>query len=240
MKKKIIAIIGIRSGSKSLKNKNIVKFRNKPLVYWIIKAANNSKLIDRVIISTDSEHYRKLCVSFGAEAPFLRPRNISGGNALEIEYILHCLRWLKRNEGYQPDIVSRLQATSPLQLSDDIDKSIKGLLNNPSATSSMVVSKSLQPPEKALKFDSNRKYIKPYLENSKPQIINRQKFSTSYHRANIISTPTKNLLSKGEQIGKKSIAIEIPQSRCIDINSKLDLFIAEQIAIKLNLCSEQF
>ena len=239
MKKKIIALIGIRAGSKSLKNKNIHKFRNKPLVYWIIQAAKQSKLIDRIIVSTDSDKYRKLCLSFGVEVPFLRPKRISGGRALEIDYILHCLNWLKKNENYVPDFVTRLQATSPLQLTGDIDNSINVLIRNKKATSSMVVAESVQSPDKAMKYQINGKYLRPYIGNSNiPQVVNRQKLVTSYHRANIITTPTKQLLKHNEQVGNKSIAIEIPQIRSIDINNELDLFIAEQIANKYKLCSD--
>jgi len=73
----IVAIIPARSGSKSIKNKNIIKYKNKPLIYHSIKVALKSKLITRVLVSTDSKKYLLLSKKFGAEAPFLRPKNIS-------------------------------------------------------------------------------------------------------------------------------------------------------------------
>ena len=57
---KILAIIPARGGSKGIKNKNIVNFCGKPLIYWTIKAAQNSKLIDKLIVSTDSKKIRDL------------------------------------------------------------------------------------------------------------------------------------------------------------------------------------
>ena len=72
--KKILAIIGVRSGSKGIKNKNIKYLGNKPLIGWILETAKRSKYINRIIVSTDSEKYRKIVNSFKIDAPFLRPK----------------------------------------------------------------------------------------------------------------------------------------------------------------------
>ena len=98
MKPKVLAIIGLRSGSKSIKNKNISTFNGKPLFYWILKQAKLSKYVDRILISTDSVKYQNLCKRYGAEVPFLRPKSISKDNSLEKDYLLHALNWLKVNE----------------------------------------------------------------------------------------------------------------------------------------------
>ena len=60
MSKKILAIIGLRSGSKGLKNKNIKKLSGKPLFAHILDAAKKSKHINRIILSTDSTKYKKI------------------------------------------------------------------------------------------------------------------------------------------------------------------------------------
>ena len=237
-KLKAIALIGIRSGSQGLKDKNIKYFCGKPLVYWIIKTALNASNIDRVFVSTDSEKYRDIAIDTGAEAPFLRPKSISGDNSKEKDYILHCLEWLQVNENYQPDIVSRLQATSPLQLPEDIDRSIQSLEDDPYATSSMVVSKAIQHPMKAMKMDGDNKYLIPYcLEDASLEIVNRQTLPVAYFRSNIISSRCSYLLETKKQIGERSLIIEIPSERSIDINNSLDFFIAEKVAEKLGICS---
>ena len=58
--KKILALIGARSGSKGVKNKNIKKLGDKPLIAWIINSASRSKLINRIIVSTDSKKYARI------------------------------------------------------------------------------------------------------------------------------------------------------------------------------------
>ena len=231
-----LAIIGIRKNSKSIVDKNIKIFCGKPLVYWIIQSALKSDKLDRIIVSTDSEEYRDIVLDYGVEVPFLRPKALSQDNSLEKEYLLHGLEWLYKNEGYRPKFVSRLQATAPLQLPGDIDESIKCLENDASATSSMVVSKAQQPPMKALK--SVGKYLVSYFDNSSNEIVNRQGLPTAYYRSNIITSRVSNFLETGNQIGEKSLKVEIPIERSFDINSELDFYLAEKIAKKI--CNEEY
>ena len=71
MSKKVLAIIGLRSGSKGLKDKNIKKLNGKPLFSYILSNAKKSKYINRIIFSTDSEKYRKIINKYGGKTPFL-------------------------------------------------------------------------------------------------------------------------------------------------------------------------
>ena len=87
----IVAIIPARSGSKSIKDKNIISYKNKPLIYHSIKIALKSKLVNRVIVSTDSIKYAKLSTKFGAEVPFLRPKVISKDNSDDSGWIFHSI-----------------------------------------------------------------------------------------------------------------------------------------------------
>ena len=73
-----ICIIPARKNSKRVKNKNIKKFFGKPIIYWSIKAAKKSKCFSRIIVSTDSKKISKIAKKYGAEVPFLRPKNLSG------------------------------------------------------------------------------------------------------------------------------------------------------------------
>ena len=96
LNKKILAIIGARSGSKGLKNKNILKIKNKPLMGWIISSAKKSKYINRVIFSTDSLKYKRIAEKYGAEVPVIRPSKLAKDTSREIEFINHTLSWLKK------------------------------------------------------------------------------------------------------------------------------------------------
>ena len=93
---KILAIIPARSGSKSIKNKNIVQYKGKPLLAHSILTAKDSSKIDKVIVSTDSTYYKKIAENYGAEVPFLRPKKISSSKSIDIDYIKHCCNFLKK------------------------------------------------------------------------------------------------------------------------------------------------
>ncbi len=67
-----IAIIPARAGSKRIPDKNILPLSNKPLLFWAIDVALETKMFDRIIVSTDSEYYAELAKSRGIECPFLR------------------------------------------------------------------------------------------------------------------------------------------------------------------------
>ena len=111
----VLALMGIRSGSKGLPNKNIRDLEGKPVFKWAIDAAKRSKSVSRTIVSTDSEVYRDLVLRYGIESPYLRPKTLATDSSSEIEFIEDLLSWLDCNEGYKPDICVRLLATVPMQ-----------------------------------------------------------------------------------------------------------------------------
>ena len=228
-KKKIIAIIAARSGSKGIKDKNLSIINGQSLLYWIVKKALKSKYLDKVFVSTDSKRYQKLSKKYGALCPVLRPKKISSSSSKEIDYVLHTLEYLKENNDLIPDFIVRLQPTSPFQLTSDIDNSIKKIIENRKATSLQVISESSQSPMKALKI-YKKKYISPYfLKNNQNNVFNRQKLKKAYYRSNIIISKTSHILKYKDQIGIKSLFYIIPPYRSIDINDKFDLELAKMI-----------
>ena len=94
---KVLGIIPARSGSKGILNKNIVNFNNKPLIYWTIKEALNSK-ISKLIVSTDSQKYKKISLSYGAEVPFIRPKEISKDTSKTIDLVIHAINFYKKKK----------------------------------------------------------------------------------------------------------------------------------------------
>ena len=74
VKKNFLCIITARANSKGIKNKNLQKINNKELIYYPIKAALGSKLIDDVVVSTDSPKIAKISKAYGAKVPFIRPK----------------------------------------------------------------------------------------------------------------------------------------------------------------------
>ena len=123
-----VALIPIRSGSKSIKDKNINLFLGKPLVSWTIKHALESSLIDRVLVSTDSEKYAEIVVSLGAEAPFLRPAELAVDTSSTEDVMMHCDQFLQ-NDGYDYSRMVLLQCTSPIRHKTLIDECVIQLID---------------------------------------------------------------------------------------------------------------
>ena len=90
-----IALIPARGGSKGIPRKNIKLFNSKPLIFWTIKAAIESKFVDRVIVSTDDEEIAHIAKSLSAEVPFLRPKELAQDNSSGIDPVVHALNNLQ-------------------------------------------------------------------------------------------------------------------------------------------------
>jgi len=127
---KILCIIPARSGSKGIKNKNILNYKGFPLLTWSIKQAMSCKYNMRIIVSTDTKQYADIALKYGAEVPFLRPNNISEDLSTDFEFINHCVNWLKEHENYSCDIILQLRPTSPTRKIEDINKALDLFIKN--------------------------------------------------------------------------------------------------------------
>ena len=114
---KTIGIIPARSGSKGLRNKNILPFLDKPLVAWTIEAGIHSN-IDDVIVSTNCEKIADIARLYGATIPFLRPESLATDTSSSADVILHALEQMSFI-GKNYDYVFMLEPTSPLRDSKD-------------------------------------------------------------------------------------------------------------------------
>lgn len=121
--RKILAIVPARGGSKGIKNKNIVDLCGKPLIAYTIECAKESKYIDDIIVSTDSELIAEVAIKYGAEIPFMRPTELASDTSKTIDTVMHVLEELQKL-GRVYDCLVLLQATQPLRIVDDIDGAI--------------------------------------------------------------------------------------------------------------------
>ena len=117
---KILAFIPARGGSKGIPNKNIKLFNGKPLIEWTINSALKSKLISKVIVSSDSKKILSISKKLGADI-VLRPKNISGDFATTESAIKHYIKNTKESF----DTIVLLSPTSPIRKMKDIDNAIK-------------------------------------------------------------------------------------------------------------------
>jgi pseudaminic acid cytidylyltransferase len=107
-----VAIIPARGGSKRIPNKNIKLFSGKPIISYSIKAAKESGVFDHIVVSTDSEIIAETANFYGAEVPFVRPRELSDDQTPTAPVILHALKSLCES-GTSPRYACCIYATAP-------------------------------------------------------------------------------------------------------------------------------
>jgi len=158
----VLGVVQARSGSKGVPGKNIRPLLGKPLMAWMIESARRSKRIDRLILSTDSPEYAEIGRSFGAEVPFLRPKELATDSATDLQVMTHALTWLKEKEGYDPEVAVRLQPTNPTFPTELIDEGIARLLAQPDADSLRPVASSPKHPFKMWRW-AGAEWIQPFI-----------------------------------------------------------------------------
>ena len=229
MRLKFLAIIPARGGSKEIKNKNLIKINNKPLLSYSIESAKKSKFIDRIVVSTDNKNIMRVSKNFGAEI-IMRPKNISGDKAKVEDAILHALNYLKIKKKYIPDYIVLLQPTSPLRKKKEVDKVIKKLLK--SKADSIFTSISLHP--SIWKWSKN--FTIPILNkqfNNPIHYIDRQKLPETLIANGSIYVTKKKIFEKTRtRVGGKVTTYKMEPISFIEIDSKQDLKILKTIINK--------
>ena len=225
--KEILCIIPARSGSKGIIDKNIIDYNGKPLLSWSIIQAKNSKYKMKIIVSTDSEKYKKIAIEYGAEVPFLRPPEISQDLSTDFECIIHCVKWLEKNENYKSDIILHLRPTSPnrsVTLIDDcLDNFIKNRSNYDSLRSVIPFDKS---PFKMYKIANN--HLLPLFRSIdniyEPYNQARQILPQCYLHNGYVDILNTSILQYSTISGNKILPYVMNEEDNIDIDNPKDLF----------------
>lgn len=226
---KNLVIIPARGGSKGVPGKNLKKIAGMPLIYWSIKAALESKSVDRIIVSTDSQEIAKLSKSFGAETPFIRPPEISGDTATTESAVIHCLNFLSQRNETLPENIILLQPTSPVRKQATIDEAFKYFEKN-EASSLLSVNrfdhflwKNMDSPVALYDYKNRprRQDIKPidykFIENG-----------------SIYITKADQYLNDGNRLCNSPICYELSEEESFEIDTHLDFIIVETILRRVN------
>jgi N-acylneuraminate cytidylyltransferase len=224
---KTVCIIPARGGSKGLPLKNILSLNGKPLIAYTIENAKRSKIINRVIVSTDNKKIADISEEYGAEVIF-RPREISDDSSPSELALLHVLEHLNLSEKYNPDLIVFLQCTSPLTLAEDIDGAIDLLIRE---KADCVLSAS--PFHHFLwKTSKNSNYIG--INHDKTERNLRQEQTPQYlENGSIYVMRTEGFVKSEHRFFGKIALFIMPKERSIEIDDNTDFYIAESL-LKLN------
>jgi len=224
---KILCIIPARSGSKGLTNKNILNFQGLPMLVWSIKQAQQSNYNKdiRIILSTDSEEYRQIGLKYGAEVPFLRPKEISGDLSTDYECIKHCLDYLEK-EDYIPNFIIQLRPTYPTRKVEILNDCIKTFIEKRNEYDSLrTVIPFEKSPYKMYRVLDNK--LKP-LFNKVYSIIEpynecRQKLPDTYLHNGYIDILNTNIVKNGTISGDNIYPYIMSKNEYHDIDTLKDL-----------------
>lgn len=220
---KNLAVIPARSGSKGLKDKNMKLLGGRPLVMYSIEAANESKMFDTVMVSTDSPEYAFIAEKCGAEVPFLRSKENSSDAAGSWSVVSEVLSWYEKR-GISFDSFCLLQPTSPFRTAEDIIRAYR-LFDEKRAVSVVSVCKAEHPLEWYGLLDSERGldgFIKPASER-------QRQLQKQYYRVNgaVYIARVKDFLEDHFLYRKGGYAYIMDADRSLDIDTEEDFCYAE-------------
>lgn len=209
----ILGLIPARGGSKGVPGKNIKKIYGKPLIEWTIMRAKESKLIDKVVVSTDSDDIASVSERCGAEI-LKRPDYLAQDTSSTQDVMVHAL------EKYPADILVLLQPTSPFRTIGLIDKCICAFNegNYDSLATGFVCD------------------YKEYGTNSLPR---QQIEGFFYDDGNVYVIDAKRIIS-GDRYGKKIRHYYTNRFENAEIDDEFDFWLLERILEKKDMDGELF
>jgi N-acylneuraminate cytidylyltransferase len=225
------AFVFARGGSKGVLGKNLRKIAGKSLVQRAIEAANNTPEIGRVVVSTDSIEIANESRKFGAETPFMRPSNLATDESPELDSWRHALLELKSLEGVFPKNMVSVPTTAPLRLPEDLSACIRVFEDNQSDIAVVSTLARSNPYFNMLQIDSSKEISIPML--SAGDITRRQDAPRVHELTTVAYVANSEYILKCAGLFEGRVHnYEVDPSRAIDIDTELDLEIAEILLAK--------
>lgn len=223
----ILGLICARAGSKGVPGKNLKLLAGKPLILHTIDEAKKCKMLDDIIISTDSEEITNIGKKEGISVPFKRPSDLSSDTAGKWDVFRHALLEYERTSNQTVDYLVDLDVTAPLKTNEDITSVINFALENPDAD---IVYCGYEPERNPyftmveINKDGNAMLVK----TSETALVRRQDAPKVYSlSAAVLAIKRDALLKYDHWTEAKTKIFPLPRERAIDIDSELDLKIVE-------------
>jgi len=221
--KTFLAIIPARGGSKRLPNKNILPLAGKPMLVWTIESAIQSKYLDEIVLSTDSDDIIKVAGNYKIKT-IKRPIELASDTAKTVDVVKHVIE----NIDKKYDFIVLLQPTSPLRTSTHIDEAIEQLIKLNADAIISVTETDHSPlwcnilPENL----SMENFISEDIKHKRSQELPK------FYRLNgaIYICKTEKLIEENTFFLKKNVyAYIMDKKSSIDIDEELDFKLAEII-----------
>lgn len=227
MSKTVLGLITARGASKSVPGKNLVNLAGKPLIAWTIEAAIKSKVLHRIIVSTDDASIAEISRRWNAEVPFMRPSCLAEDDSSHISVVQHAIKWMEEHEQYTPDFVMLLQPTSPLRTPEDITAALSVMLEK-NADAVISVCEASRHPIKMFKLH-NDETLARYVD-SDVKYPRRQVLPKVYEENGAIYLNSReSIMREHTFFPVRTYPYIMPGERSLDIDTPWDIHLAELI-----------
>jgi CMP-N,N'-diacetyllegionaminic acid synthase len=229
----VVGIIHARGGSKRIPLKNIKPLAGRPLISYMVEAAMESRLLDRVIVSTDHPEIARIAREYGAEVPFMRPADLAEDVASEL-VTQHAVRFVEA-QGYPVRIVLTMQPTTPFCTAEDIDACIAKMLESDLDTVFTACEVHERPEWMYRRDDASGDRVVPFtgrLVQGDAGIS--QKLPKLYIPNGAVWATRRAVLMEQELLtGPKAGLVLMSRERSVDIDEPIDFITAEVMANEL-------
>ncbi len=219
-----IAVIPARGGSKRIPRKNVKLFAGQPMISYAIKTATESQLFDHVIVSTDDVEIAGVARKYGADVPFLRPRELSDDDTATVPVIVHAINNYN-NLGMDFDTVCCIYPCVPFLQVLDLVESFQ-LFTSSDAQFCFPVVEFTSPIQRALTMNAQGT-VAPFFPENK--LARTQDLTTTYHDAGQFYWGSLNAWLLNDSIHSNAVGYLMPNSRAIDIDTTNDWAKAEEL-----------
>jgi len=230
---KTVAIIPARGGSKRIPKKNIRFFCGKPMIAWSIEAAAKSGLFDRIIVSTDSDEIAQVSQKWGAEVPFMRPKELADDYTGTNDVVRYCLQWLL-DRGETIEYACCIYATAPFLKVKYLKKGFE-LLKEYGCAYAFSVSSFSFPIQRSIKIRTDGR-IEPMFPEYVP--MRSQDLEEAYHDAGqFYWGRAESFIKELPLYAPGSIPVLLPRYLVQDIDDHEDWQMAELMHQALSMMS---
>ncbi|TAK00232.1 acylneuraminate cytidylyltransferase family protein [bacterium] len=221
------AIIPARGGSKGLPRKNIRLLAGKPLIAYAIETALSSKLIDRVIVSTDDAEIARIAREYGAEVPFMRPQELALDDMPEWLVWRHAIQMLDpTGSSSRMDMLVCVPPTSPLRAVEDVDACIR-LLQEDDVDLVITVRPAERNPYFNMVSLDERGYAQLVICPPQP-VYRRQAAPEVFDITTVAYAARPEFILRADSMFEGRVkAVVVPSERALDIDTELDFKLAE-------------
>ena len=218
------ALIPARGGSKGVPRKNIKNLGGFPLIAYSIACCELSNKISRIIVSTDDYEIAKVARKYGAEVPFIRPKEAAGDKSPDYEFVKHAIDWFDKNEGKCAEFLVHIRPTTPFRQPLIVDKALDLIWNSEEYTSLRSAHIAPESPYKWFlrKDDNTFCCVSDHLDNEMAN-GNRGDFPTVYIPDGYVDVIKTEFVKNNKKLhGEKMLAFESPFCTEVDTQDEFD------------------